>query len=319
MQNHQLTLPPPRARARVYSIASFRLKLGPTYTFDFIDGPLPSTPAPGITAFYSGPYYSFYHGSTPTAAAANSTSDLHAAHTFLDSHLLDPVNGKTRYDGVMGFSQGCAVIASYIMYRQNEKQKKDHKKAGGRHDRGAAEELPFKVAVFICGGLPLGVVEDLGGVVGKECWEWDERSRKDLHTMAGGLVDLKPGMDPWALHRHPNGKILGVHQEGRIGAGRSEAATEKVDDDDKNADIRYGLDFSKMPASITIRIPTVHIYGQKDPRAKASLLLSEFCDDDNGRKKIFGHPGGHEIPRHRNVSEEIAELVEWSGVVADMF
>lgn len=218
----------------------------------------------------------------------------------------------------MGFSQGCAVIASYIMYRQKEKLEKDNKKAGGRDHWGAAEKLPFKIAVFICGGLPLSVVEDLGGVVGKVCWEWDERSRKDLHTLAGGLVDLKPGMDPWALHRHPSGRILGVHQEGCIGAGRSEAATEKDDDDDKNADIRYGLDFSKMPPSIKIRIPTVHIYGQKDPRATASLLLSEFCDDDKGRKKIFGHPGGHDIPRHRNVSEEIAELVEWSGMVADM-
>lgn len=195
----------------------------------------------------------------------------------------------------MGFSQGCAVIASYIMYQQKEK------------DKG----LPFKAAVFICGGLPLGVVENLGGVVGKECWEWDERSRKDLHTLASGLVDLKPGMDPWALHRH-NGRIVNVRQQG----GASEAAAEK--DDDNHVDIRYGLDFSKIPPSITITIPTVHIYGVKDPRAKASLLLSEFCDGENGRKKIFGHPGGHDIPRHRNVSEEIAELVEWIAMVADM-
>lgn len=181
--------------------------------------------------------------------------------------------------------------------------------------------LPFKVAVFICGGLPLDVVEDFGGVVGKDCWEWDERSRKDLHTLAGGLVDLKPGMDPWALHRHSGG-IVDVRQEGgRSGGGGSGgawgAAAEK--EDGHHADIRYGLDFSKIPPSMTIRIPTVHIYGVKDPRAKASLLLSEFCDNENGRKKIFGHPGGHEIPRHRNVSEEIAELVEWIALVADMY
>lgn len=202
----------------------------------------------------------------------------------------------------MGFSQGCAVIASYVMYRQKEK------------DKG----LPFKVAVFICGGMPLGVVENLGGVVGKECWEWDERSCKDLHTLAGELVDLKPGMDPWALHRH-NGKIVDVRQEGGgSGSGGAwGAAAEK--DDDNRADIRYGLDFSKIPPSLAIRIPTVHIYGVKDPRAKASLLLSEFCVGENGRKKIFGHPGGHEIPRHIYVSEEIAELVEWIAMVADMY
>lgn len=185
------------------------------------------------------------------------------------------------------------------MYRQKEKDK----------------ALPFKVAVFICGGLPLDVVENLGGVVGKDCWEWDERSRKDLHTLAGGLVDLKPGMDPWALHRH-SGRIVDVRQEGGRSGARG-AAAEK--DDENHADIRYGLDFSKIPPSMTIRIPTVHIYGVKDPRAQASLLLSEFCDGENGRKKIFGHPGGHEIPRHSDVSEEIAELVEWIALVADMY
>lgn len=226
----------------------------------------------------------------------------------------------------MGFSQGCAVIASYIIYRQKEKEK--DRWVGGTGTGTETKDLPFKVAVFICGGLPLGVVEDLGGVVGKECWEWDERSRKDLHTLAGGLVDLRPGMDPWALHRHHNGRVVDVRrqEDGRAGgavavagagAGRLVAAAEK--DDNSSADIRYGLDFSKLPPSITIRIPTVHIYGQKDPRDKASLLLSEFCDDGKGRKKIFGHPGGHEIPRHRNVSEEIAELIEWSAMVADVF
>lgn len=219
----------------------------------------------------------------------------------------------------MGFSQGCAVIATYIMYLQKEKERE-----GGETGMGF---LPFKVAVFICGGLPLGAVEDLGGVVEKECWEWDERSRKDLHTLAGELVNLKPGMDPWAPPRHHNG-ILDIHHyhsgvggggRGGRGDGDSQAAAKKKDDDiDNNADIRHGLDFSKIPTSMTIRIPTVHVYGLKDPRAKASLLLSEFCED-KGRKKIFAHPGGHDIPRHRIVSEGIAELVEWSAIVADVF
>ena len=225
----------------------------------------------------------------------------------------------------MGFSQGCAVIASYIMYRQQQQQQEKDRDRDRDRDR---ELLPFKVAIFICGGLPLGVVENLGGEVGKECWEWDERSCKNLHTLAGELVNLKPGMDPWApRHRH-NGRILDVSQEGRGGSGGSgggggggdaleEPAGKK--DGDKNTDIRYGLDFSKIPPSLTIRIPTVHIYGVKDPRAKASLLLSEFCDGKNRQKKIFGHPGGHEIPRHRDVSEEIAELVEWIAMLADMY
>lgn len=93
------------------------------------------------------------------------------------------------------------------MYRQKEKEKE--KVAGTGINNG----LPFKVAVFICGGLPLDVVENLGGVVGKECWEWDERNSKDLHTLAGALVDLKPGQDPnlilSLLNRHFNNVWVG--------------------------------------------------------------------------------------------------------------
>lgn len=211
----------------------------------------------------------------------------------------------------MGFSQGCAVIASYIMYRQQRQQEKDKEKGG----------LPFKVAVFICGGLPLGVVEDLGGEVGKECWQWDEWSCRDLHTLAGELVNLKPGMDPWAPHRQKRRIGVGTGDAGGSGGGGAlEQPAEEKKDGDKNTDIRYGLDFSKIPPSLTIRIPTVHIYGVKDPRAIASLLLSEFCDDGKNRqKRIFGHPGGHEIPRHKDVSEEIAELIEWISMLANMY
>ncbi|KAI1456397.1 serine hydrolase FSH [Annulohypoxylon moriforme] len=57
------------------------------------------------------------------------------------------------YDGVIAFSQGAAVISSFLLYRQWYHQ-----------------ELPppFKFAIFIGGSIPLHVLKDLGVAVSKE-------------------------------------------------------------------------------------------------------------------------------------------------------
>jgi hypothetical protein len=58
-------------------------------------------------------------------------------------------------------------------------------------------------------------------------------------------------------------------------------------------------------------IPTVHIYGIKDPRYPASIQLAHFSNENN--RKVFDHKGGHEIPRTTIVSQTIAGMVEWLG------
>ncbi len=178
------------------------------------------------------------------------------------------------------FSQGCSLVASYILYRQIETPHLP---------------LPFKVAIFVCGGLPLPVIEDLGGHVSQEAWDWENRSRNELQQRASSIATLKPGMDRWAPRP-------------------GDAAY------DQNATINpfnlFGLDFSRMPPNLRINIPTVHIYGIKDPRYPASLQLAQLCDPI--LKKTFDHGGGHDIPRGKEVSESIAALVEWSAMTTHM-
>lgn len=67
----------------------------------------------------------------------------------------------------------------------------------------------------------------------------------------------------------------------------------------------FGLDFTKFPDNIRINIPTVHIYGAKDPRWGSGLQLAYFCND----RKMYDHQGGHDIPRTTPVSVKIAELL----------
>jgi hypothetical protein len=66
----------------------------------------------------------------------------------------------------------------------------------------------------------------------------------------------------------------------------------------------FGIDFTAVPEDMRIRIPTVHIYGAKDPRWPSSMQLAYFCQD----RKMYDHGGGHDIPRSTEVSERIAGL-----------
>ena len=73
----------------------------------------------------------------------------------------------------------------------------------------------------------------------------------------------------------------------------------------------YGLDFNSFPEDLKIKIPTVHIYGAKDPKYVASVQLVHLCEEN--RRRTFDHGGGHDVPKRTNVSERIAELVEWAA------
>jgi hypothetical protein len=247
--------------------ASFRYKLDASrFTFDFIDAPYPSTAAAGVELFYSGPYYSFWPGSD--------IEDIKASQTWLLQHIAK--HGP--YDGVMTFSQGCSVIGSFLLYHAAERPK---------------EPLPFKVAIFICGGMPLPVLEDLGIYVGAEAREWDELSKWELHEKASATVRKEPGFDRWGSSKFD-----------------SEAAIDRSN--------VFGINFkSGVPEELRINIPTVHIYGCRDPRFPSSRQLEHFCED-GAKRKSYDHSGGHDIPRSSEVSERIAGLVEWCAGVVGM-
>lgn len=80
----------------------------------------------GIDSFYPGPYYSFYE--LPTKPQVAAALDL----------LDEAIDDEGPFDGVIGFSQGAALAASYML--------QDAKRVSPRH--------PFKCAVFFCASMP---------------------------------------------------------------------------------------------------------------------------------------------------------------------
>lgn len=60
-----------------------------------------------------------------------------------------------------------------------------------------------------------------------------------------------------------------------------------------------------------VNIPTVHIVGAKDSLYVRGLLLASLCNAD--LRMVFDHGGGHEIPRNKTTSPQIAELIRWAS------
>lgn len=184
------------------------------------------------------------------------------------------------YDAIMCFSQGCSLAASLLLYNQT-----------------LYPDSPplFKAAIFICGGVPLDVLASLGVDVTDEARDLDQSSKVALQQQASSEAILRDGYDRWTAGFDP----FSVHAE--QGSGERKMV--------------FGIDVARIPREMKIAVPTVHVYGAKDPRFPASVTLAQFCD--RAVRRTFDHGGGHEIPRKREVSESIAELVEWCAMMAE--
>ena len=200
------------------------------------------------------------------------------AHTW----LFDLLHKSGPYDGALCFSQGCSLVSSLLLYHAAETP---------------SAPLPFKTAIFICGGLPLTVLDDLGLPISLRAWDISNHTGRlllstaaNLHAKAADLSSIKPGVSLW-----------------------DEVPAEDLDHDPSKApsssDV-YGLDFNSFPEDLKIKIPTVHVCGAKDPKYVASVQLVHFCEET---RRTFDHGGGHDVPRLPGVSERIAELVEWAA------
>jgi hypothetical protein len=143
---------------------------------------------------------------------------------------------------------------------------------------------PFKAAIFICGGPSMTVLEEMGFHVSAEARKRDAASRMALTLQAGSSALLTRGADRWTGLKSLDGDLSEDQLRGEI------------------------------TSPYRIKVPTVHIYGSKDPRYAAGVHLSGICDPETRRS--FDHGGGHEIPRTAAVSDQIAGLFRWAAAQA---
>lgn len=124
----------------------------------------------------------------------------------------------------------------------------------------------------------MNALDDLGIHVTGEAREWDETSKVQLLKKASSDAILREGTKRWGDGFDPFAET-----------------------DQSNI---FGINFDLIPKDYLIQIPTVHIYGAKDPRYPASITLAHFCEASV--RRTFDHGGGHDIPRKGDVSEMLA-------------
>ncbi|KMP06833.1 hypothetical protein DIZ76_014153 [Coccidioides immitis] len=270
--------------------ATFRSYLDPDkYTFDFIDAPHKTDPAWGLDALFLPPNYTFWEDISPPSIAD--------AHVW----LLDFMRRQPQpYDGVLCFSQGCAVISSLILFHQNEHPE---------------EPLPFKSVVFICGGIPLPALEHIGIHVPERAWQIHNQTAEamstQIHTLQSEVEEIvQTKSRPRTRQKLPdeNLEARGLERTRRRDTGKPHLLPEF------GLHNVYGLDITLIPDCLRINIPTVHIYGSKDPRYPCSIQLAHFSKPEI--RRVYDHGGGHEIPVTTRVSSEIALAVEWLASVS---
>lgn len=249
-------------------VAAVTAHLDPSHhTFHFINGPFASNPAAGLDLRYpNGPYYTWWQKAT--------VPEIKAARQNLSQYLAE--HDDDPYNGIICFSRGCLLIASYIWFHQTESLNKP---------------LPFKAVVFICGGPVLSVLEELGINISDKAMDWDRRTKLALRERASKAAILKWGKDRW-ITPGCNGDA-DLHLD----------PLAPVDPSDV-----FGLDTLHIPESLRIGIPTLHVYGKVDPRLPASLQLAHLCDSDT--RLMYQHEGGHNIPRSAKAAGEIARFID---------
>ncbi|KAI0597394.1 serine hydrolase FSH [Biscogniauxia sp. FL1348] len=124
--------------------------------FEFLDGPLRCADQ----AANGEPLYRYYE--------VSDIPEIRKAHQWLGARLDE----SGPYDGVIAFSQGAALVSSYLLYQQ-----------WYNHE----SPPPFRFAMFISGSIPLQVLKDLGVPITKEAERVVEEARHQRHRGLGPL------------------------------------------------------------------------------------------------------------------------------------
>ncbi|KAF2259790.1 hypothetical protein CC78DRAFT_571633 [Lojkania enalia] len=280
--------------------APFRSLLASDHEMVFLEAPNTCEPSPEVLGFYPGPYLCWYD--TPT------TAKVAAAHKF----VLDYVERRGPFDGVIGFSQGAALAASILLHHQL---------------KSPSTPPPFSFSVFL--GSPIPFSHSLRYGI-------DTRKAFGARIVTPTVRPNCPNEVPKYLITDP-AYLRGEEELRRLAReklmkSRLEAAeyTHNTVVDDSDVETPQG---SASPSSVSefgdnndaedlpetfyqmfhhtcdevrISIPSAHVYGRKDKWNLHSKDLVKLCE--RGSAETFEHGGGHEVPR--GCAEEIADIVE---------
>ncbi|KAI1827689.1 inducible nitrate reductase 2 [Xylaria intraflava] len=252
-------------------------QLGPTCEVHYLDGGIQRTRGPGMASHYPGPFYSYTTGYTP--------SEMREAFEDIDAAIED----YGPFSGVIGFSQGAALAAAYLLDWQHI-----------RPD----EPLPFEFGVFFSSVAAFSGNDAVGGgtVAGllknklNDVKDFPNHQRQNLDEAERVFVDYLS---------------LTFLVAKKIGAVLPEDDIEFFQQEDTEMVPRI---LHPSLHKLRLKIPTVHVLGVNDlpSMLEQSKAVHGLCDESAAR--LIHHNGGHGIPSRRPEAKAVAKQIEWAMV-----
>ncbi|KAK5055283.1 hypothetical protein LTR84_013033 [Exophiala bonariae] len=277
-------------------LAALFSRLSPEHSFDFIDAPYHCSAAPGISKIYDGPYLAWHSRYDPVHIAE--------IHEYIDS----VINEDGPYDGVIGFSQGAALAASFLLCHEYT------------HDQALLDSrhaAAFKVAIFFNSVMLFSPSEDIGADITDTIKKQEEKHMGFLR----GESNEQTLPEPQIRFKMPNWSSSSSTSLSSI-ASVSTISEDEPSDEIKWARKRsvafesqsllkehsvYGFPTDNIPHQIAI--PTLHVIGAKDEFSEHSQTLTMLCQREKAEIFLI-KDGGHDIPRTKAALDECARLFE---------
>lgn len=277
-------------------IAPFFSQISPEHTFDFIDAQFEGSAAPGIADVFPGPYFVWYQNYNP--------ENVEKVHEYLQS----VIDEDGPYDGIIGFSEGAALAASFLLSRE-------YRATLGQVSEDIVSE--FKMAIFFNSVKPYSPSEEIGSDAAEQ---FQQELRRHSLFLKGQSADRRKSsisdVEISALAERRQSvlaqrrkSIIAWKKDGMLG---EKAGWAEVDKKVQNHvwDRLFSPVFSFDPDSFPckIQIPTLNVIGIKDQFSEYSEELTKLCDPE--QMEIARIDLGHEIARSGDGLDKVVQLFE---------
>ncbi|KAJ5757118.1 uncharacterized protein N7511_007300 [Penicillium nucicola] len=253
-----------------YQLSGLKKQADVSWEFHYLSGEVTCPPAPGIETIFPAPYFCYARNFDPES--------IGASYALLEKTIIE--HGP--FDGVLGFSQGAAIIAGYLIeYAITEPD----------------EPLPFQFMVLFSPTIPLSDNSDY------------------LQELFGSL-DPK---DEARIHSSEDDQIAQLSEPARSAISTLVNlldSTVSITREPRSFYLDHPL--SKIPCVLhpelctaRLPIPALHIRGKNDFSAiqDTSMLIQSFCN--SGKQRVLEHTVGHDIPREGSELRQILTAMEW--------
>ncbi|KAH7417570.1 serine hydrolase FSH [Cadophora sp. MPI-SDFR-AT-0126] len=256
--------------------------LGVGHEFVFINGFHESGPAAGLPESATPPYFCFYR--------KISCSEMQVTHDELKSIIED----EGPFDACIGFSQGAAVLTSYLMEHEIKR---------------STEKPPFAFAVMFSPTISVAPDQKFGQ-------DYIERYAKyyDHNRDMTKKIKVKVTKSRAALLLPGQKSQLVAEFQDLIAQGMQSAAENGEVQEDTGMDINdvntWPRVFHPFLCEERIRIPTVYVMGKEDPYEDQSKLSRRLCEPTVSR--TVEHGGVHMVPRATKDVKKVVQAIEWA-------